>query len=182
MFNACIARLLVISSLLDVHPYLSARRVPEMERLIKTLYGSWSITITTEPSEEMPEGGKGQGEEVWKGGPGGLSLIEEYNSTGGEGNISGLGVFWWDKEAARFQVTWCDSTTSTGCSQMASGASWEGDDLVLGNEWKQKERRFVFKEVFSEITEDTFTQKLYQGESGNHLKLLATIYATRKRV
>ena len=41
-------------------------------------------------------------------------------------------------------------------------------------------KRFVFKEVFSNLAENSFTQTLYQGEAGSDLKRLATIVATRK--
>jgi len=153
---------------------------PEMERLTKALSGSWCLTITLEPSEAMPKGGIGHGEEVWRSGPGGLSLIEDYHSTGDEGEITGMGVFWWDRDVRRFQVTWCDNTTSTGCSEMTKGASWDRDDLVLRNDWKHEGQQSVFKEVFSQIKENTFTQRLYQGESENRLKLLASIYARKK--
>lgn len=113
-------------------------------------------------------------------GPGGLSLIEEYHSTGDEGEISGLGVAWWDKEAGRFQVTWCDSTNSSACSAMKKGARWEGNAVVAENEWEDAGKHFVFKEVFSNLAENSFTQTLYQGEAGSDLKRLATIVATRK--
>src|SRR6266566_6631414 len=70
---------------------------PEIERLVKAFSGAWSIALKIEPNESKPKGGRGQGEEVWKPGPGGLSLIEDYHSMGDEGEIYGLGVAWWDK-------------------------------------------------------------------------------------
>jgi Protein of unknown function (DUF1579) len=155
-------------------------RSPEMKRLIKALSGRWSITIRTEPNDRMPGGGLASGEEVWRPGPGGLSLIEEYHSTGDEGEIAGLGLAWWDKKKARFQVIWCDSTNPAGCIAMRYGANWERDQLVAVNEWDEAGKKFTFKEVFSGITESSFTQTLYQGEAGSHLKRLVTINATRK--
>ena len=156
------------------------RAAPQLERLMEALSGRWSIAITVEPNEHMPKGGKGQGEEIWRSGPGGLSLIEEYHSTGDEGEISGLGVAWWDKEVERFQVTWCDNTNSSSCSVMKKGARWEGNSVVAENEWEDAGKHFVFREVFSNITENSFTQTLYQGESTGTLRRLATITATRK--
>lgn len=158
-----------------------SRRSPEMERLVKAFSGNWSIAIQVEPTESAPKGGKGHCEEMWKPGPGGLSLIEDYRSRGDEGEISGLGVAWWDENAGRFQVTWCDSTSPAGCTVMKFGARWEGDQVVAEDEWKQAGNNLRFKEVFSDITENSFKQTLYHGESGSELNRFLTITATRKK-
>ena len=55
---------------------------PEIEKLVKAFSGTWSIVIKIEPNERLPKGGGGHGEETWRPGPAGLSLIEEYHSTG----------------------------------------------------------------------------------------------------
>jgi len=57
----------------------------------------------------MPKGGTGTDEETWRAGPGGLSVIEEYHSTGAEGGLSGLGAFWPDKQRPTMRVLWRDS-------------------------------------------------------------------------
>ncbi len=183
MLDALVAGLLIFSLNLGAHPRLAGeetQRAPEMEKLAKALSGTWNIRIVLEPSEQMPKGGKGHGEEVWKVGPGGSSLIEEYSSTGDEGEISGLGVFWWDRDAARFQVTWCDSTSITGCSVMKRGARSRADEIVLEDEWQDTGKQFTFREVFSNITKNSFTQTIYQGETAGMLKKVVTISATRK--
>ncbi|SPE31941.1 exported hypothetical protein [Acidobacteriia bacterium SbA2] len=153
---------------------------PDMKRLVNALSGTWSIALRAEPNDRMPNGGRGYGEEVWRPGPGGLSLIEDYHSTGDEGEIAGLGVAWWDEGTGRFQVTWCDSARPTGCATMKHGAKWEGDQVVALDEWDEAGKKVTFQEVFSDITENPFTQTLYQGESGGNLKRLVTINATRK--
>ncbi|HXJ92238.1 MAG TPA: M28 family peptidase [Terriglobia bacterium] len=153
---------------------------PEMGRLVKALSGAWSIAISVEPNDRMPKVGLGNGEEVWRPGPGGLSLLEDYHSTGDEGEITGFGVAWWDASAERFQVAWCDSTNPTSCTVMKHGAKWEGEKVVALDEWDESGKGVAFKEVFSDITENSFTQILYQGEPGSELKRLVTIHATRK--
>jgi CubicO group peptidase (beta-lactamase class C family) len=157
----------------------AAQPSPEMERLVKALAGTWSITLKVEPNEHMPKGGVGKGEEIWKPGPGGLSLIEEYHSTGDEGEITGLGVAWWDEDVHRYQVTWCDSSNPAGCVVMKHGAKWVGNEVVAMNEWEEDGKKFVFKEVFSDITPTSFRQSLYRGDSGGELKPLVVIYATK---
>jgi hypothetical protein len=155
---------------------------PEMENVATKLLGSWSIVIQLEPNEQMPAGGKGSGEEVWQSGPGRLSLIENYHSTGDEGSIAGLGIFWWDADAKRFQVLWCENAGPTGCNLMSGGARWERNTLIIEHEWSERGKTSKVKEVFSDITDSSFTQTIYQGESNRELKKLLTVFATKKQL
>ena len=105
-------------------------------------------------------------------------MIEEYHSTGDEGRIWGLGVLWWDG-GAKFQVTWCDNMTPSGCAVMKGGAKWDGSQLVIEDEQEVQGKKTSFREVFSEITEKSFTQTLYQGETAGTPKRLVTVTATK---
>lgn len=120
------------------------------------------------------------GEEGFYVGPGGLSLIEEYYSTGDEGEVSGLGVFWRGHQLSTTQVVWCDSTNPSGCAVMKNGAKWDGGQLVIEDESEVDGKRATFREVFSDITENSFTQTLYQGHFAPDLRPFVTIHATRK--
>lgn len=157
------------------------RPSPEIERLIEAFSGTWSIVINVEPNERVPKGGGGRGEEVWRPGPGRFSLIEEYRSSGDEGELSGLGVAWWDKNSRRYEVMWCASGNAQGCIAMKDGAKWEGKQVVATDESESAGKKIVFKEIFTDITENSFTQTLYQGEVGGDLKRLLTITATREK-
>lgn len=159
---------------------ISPQPSPEIGRLIKVFSGTWSIAVKIEPNERMPKGGTGRGENLWRPGPGRLSLIGEYHSTGSEGEFSGLGLVWWDKDGKRYQIMWCDSSDPASCIVLKNGAKWEGGQLIAIGESASTGRKFVFKEVFSEITENSFTQTLYRGESSSDLRRLLTITATRK--
>ncbi|MGH9367478.1 MAG: hypothetical protein ACRD3M_07370 [Thermoanaerobaculia bacterium] len=79
----------------------------QMQKLVNALSGTWSIREEYEPSEMMPNGGVGQGQEVWRAGPGGLSLVEEYRSKTSIGEVVGLSVTWWDEKAQGYQALWC---------------------------------------------------------------------------
>ena len=127
----------------------------------------------------MPNGGVGEGEEVYRAGPGGSFVIEEVQLKEATGEISGLGVAWWDENAQAYRALWCDSVNPDRCVTMTHFAKWESDQFVLRGEFERNEKRFLFKEVFSEITPISFTQTLYQGEAGKELKPLLTIHATR---
>jgi len=126
----------------------------------------------------MPNGGAGQGQEIYRPGPGGVSLIEEFHSKEATGDVSGLGVAWWDEKARGFRAVWCESRNPRGVN-MARLANWEGDQFVLGDEWELGGKTLSFKEVFSDMTPRSFTQTLFQGESGGELKRLMTIKAAR---
>lgn len=153
----------------------------EIRRLVDALSGTWSITLKIEPNASLPKGGVGKGKEVWRPGPGGLSLIEDYFSTGDEGKISGLGVAWWDNNLQRYEVTWCDGGNPDGCVLIKHGAKWEGSKVVAIDEWQKNGKKFTLKEVFSDITPNSFKQTLYQGESGGELKMFMSILATKVR-
>ena len=150
-----------------------------MQRVFNAFLGTWSITEKLEPSETTPTGGTGQGEEVYRSGPGGASIIEEVHVKEGSHDMSGLGVAWWDQTAQGYKVLWCNSKNQSGCILMAHVARWEGDQWVLGDEIERDGKKFVFKEVFSEITPTSFTQTLYQGEAGKELKRILTIHAMK---
>ena len=152
---------------------------PEMQRLLSTFEGTWALSEKYEPSDWMPRGGAGAGQQVWSAGPGGLSLIEEYRSENPTGNVFGLSVTWWDDKAQGYRALWCVNTNPGGCTVMASLAKWQGSKFVLGDEFERDGKRFTFKEVFSDITPKSFTQMLYQGATGGELKLLMTIRATK---
>ena len=51
---------------------------------------------------------------------------------------------------------------------------------MLADESEKDGKKFLFKEVFSDITPTSFTQTLYQGEAGKELKKLLTIHATKR--
>ena len=153
---------------------------PEMQKLFNAFLGTWPVTEKIEPSETMLNGGAGEGTEVYRAGPGGASMIEEIRLKEPSGEISGLGVVWWDVKGQGYKAVWCNSQNPNGCILMVHLAKWEGDQFVLGDKSERNGRKFEFKEVFSEITPSSFTQTLYQGEAGKELKRLLTIHATKR--
>ena len=117
---------------------------PEMQKVFGAFWGTWSVTEKIEPSETMPNGGVGQGEEVYRAGPGAVSIIEEIHLKEPTGEIFGLGVGWWDKKAQGYRAIWCDSENPGGCILMAHLAKWEGDQFVLSDEFERNGKKFMF--------------------------------------
>ena len=151
---------------------------PEMQRL-STFLGTWAITYKLDPTAEMPSGDKGEGQEVYRPGPGGHSLIEEFHGKESTGNVSGLGTLWWEEGSHGYRTVWCDSLSHRGCTIMKEPARWKDGEFILGDQWEAMGKKFSFKEVFSEISPKSFTQTLYQGESGGELKRVMLIKAIK---
>jgi hypothetical protein len=152
-----------------------------MKSLIKTFAGSWVIHLSSEDSEHGANGSAGDGEEVWRAGPGSNSLIEEYHSTGTEGEIAGMGVFWRAEGEKGIRVFWCDNTAHVACLTLHNRADWKEGRLVLSDERTEHGKKRLFQEVFTFDTPDSFTQTLAEGEPGGSLKPFLTIRATRKK-
>jgi hypothetical protein len=152
---------------------------PEMEKLLAPMCGKWIYHFKYEPSERRPKGGTGEGEAVFRPGPGGLSMLEDERASEPGGETSGISVTWWDPQAHGYRAIWCDNKLPGGCVVMARLANWQGDQFVLGDEFTKDGKKFVFREVVSDITPASFTQTISQGEAGKELKLLVTIHAVR---
>jgi len=149
---------------------------PEAQNL---MLGTWVIRVKYEPSPERPKGGEGVGSEVWRRGPGGRSVIEDYEVKGDAGELHGLGIAWWDEKEKGQLVLWCDSENPDGCHHTGTVARWEGNSLVYTEESEVNGRKLVFQETFTDITPSSFTQIVKSGPTAADLKTTITIHATK---
>lgn len=152
---------------------------PQIEKMLGAFEGTWSIKEKFAPDAGSPNGAMGEGQIVWRAGPGGFSVLEEYESKRGSGEVTGLGVFWWDEAARGYRTIWCDSTNPGGCISFKNVARWEGPLFVLVEDYEVQGKKVIFKEVFGDIAPGAFTQTLYGGESGKELSVDQTIQATK---
>jgi hypothetical protein len=143
-------------------------------KLLGMFSGTWSITVVYDPSDSMPQGGTGSGQEIWHAGPGERSVIEEYRST----TSTGFGLGWWEEESAGFRLNWCSDNDPHGCKRLSEVATWQANTWVVRHTGSENGQDFEFKEVFSDITSNSFTQTLYKGPPGK-LRRFLTIKATR---
>jgi hypothetical protein len=161
----------------------SDKAIPESEfqvqKLLKSLSGTWSIT-EYDPSK-TPSIGVGHGREIWRPGPGGLSMIEEFHTTGRAGEVVGMAVLWWDGTEQGFRTLWCVNTNPQGCALLTNVAKWEDKQFVFRDESGSSgdTKEISFKEVFSDITPTSFTQTSFEGKPGGELKPFSTIRATK---
>src|SRR5579863_4740011 len=108
----------------------------QIERLLKGFQGDWAITDRLPPDAANPRGVTGTGTIIWRPGPGGYSVVEEFHSKQGQNDVTGLGLMWWDESANGYHTIWCDSSNPGGCIDFKNTARWEGADLVLQEDYE----------------------------------------------
>jgi len=149
---------------------------PDVQNL---MLGKWSTQVRYAPTSDMPKGGTGEGTEIWRPGPGGLSVIEEYREKNENGVVEGLGIAWWDAKAHGQRFVWCENSNPDGCYVSKEVAKWDGTSLVWKEEQENAGKKRVYLEEFRDITPTSFTQILGEGEPGEALMTTVTIRATK---
>ena len=151
---------------------------PEMQGLIKALSGKWSLAVQSAGSA-MPA----KGEETWRPGPGGLTFVEEETLNIPGHDVLLLGVLWWDSNTKSFHGMECNNGLTYVCD--IKGAltditlQWDGKQLVLIEQENHNGKKSVWREAFSEITTNSFTQTGDSTDANGHSTRLLTIHATR---
>ena len=151
---------------------------PDVQNL---MLGTWSIRTNYPPKPNQSEGDTGRGTEIWRPGPGGRSVIEEYYEKNPNGEVEGLGVAWWDEQAHGQRFVWCESGLPSGCYVSNAVAKWEGKSLVWKEEQMSGGTKTAYSEVFRDITPTSFVQELQEGANLESLHRTAIISATRIR-
>ena len=151
-----------------------AKPAPEMTKLIKMLSGSWTTDEKVEPGPMAPNGATGKGSATFKAGPGGMSLIEDYNSPHGSmGPFHGHGVTWWDAKSGTYKGTWCDSMTPD-C--MIGAMKWDGDKLVgIPQEVDMGGHKAVMTSSYTDFKPDSVTYLMGWGPTAEQAKTGMTI-------
>lgn len=157
----------------------------EIQALTKALSGEWSLRVKWEPDASMPSGLVNAGEETWRPGPGGYTLLEEEHlRIPKEGDVFLLGVLWWNSTTKNLQGMECQNVLPYTCD--VKGAlnditmSWDSKQFVIDEiETSNAGKKSMWHEVWSDITPSSFTQTGEYGEPGGPRKRLFTIHATR---
>jgi len=144
------------------------------------MLGTWTIQVTHAPSAEYPKGRVATGQEVWRLGPAGRSLIEEYDEEDPAGPLHEIGIAWWDAAEKGQKVLWCGDYQPSGCALVPGVARWEGSALVQTAEADESGKHVVRQEIFTDITDTSFIQILKEGTSRADLKTTTTIHAKKQ--
>ena len=151
---------------------------PELQKAIDAFAGTWSIEEQYPPSNGG-EPGAGHGTEIWRAGPGGMSLIYDYASDTPRGHVTALAVLWWDARAKSFRELWCASQSAAGCTLSPAIIRWDGDDLVFTESFMRGKKRVASREVWSDISGDGHTMTISEGENASSLKPWLVSHAAR---
>lgn len=189
-----ILRLVLIAATLAVVPFAQTQQATkpnsapasqsgaqashEMQSLITALSGRWSLAVQAAGSATPTKG-----EETWRPGPGGLTFIEEETLHIPGHDILLLGVLWWDGNTKSLHGMECNNGLSYVCD--VKGAltditlQWDGTQLVLIEQENHNGKKSVWRETFSDITKNSFTQTGDSTDANGHTTRLLTIHATR---
>lgn len=149
---------------------------PEMQKMTKMLAGKWTAVTKTEAMGGMP-GGEAKGEATFSRGPGGLSLIEDFKSTGGGfGDFRGHGVTYWDANAKQYTGIWCDTMSPKGCDN-AGTSKWEGDKIVGYMEMPDEKGKMTkYRMTYSDIKPDSVTFTMEAPDGSNYKPMMTIVY------
>ncbi len=178
-FLQCVlAGSLVVCSALGAHA--GPRPSAEMERLIETFEGRWTVRETHASNEWAAHGATGTGTAEFTRGPGSESLIQTYRSTVGTFAFAGLGVTWWNHQARQYQGIWCENTARDGCAD--SGAvRWEGDRLIADYVGEANGKRTRLRRTLAKITPNSFTVVIDAASGTGPLRPEITVVYERER-
>jgi hypothetical protein len=102
----------------------TTRVPPQMNKLYPRI-GRWQATIRTRPHAGASQGGVDNGIMTIEKGPGGFSIVQNFQSRGISGHVVGQSYTWWDKPSGSYKSVWCDNMQ--GCTEFATvvqGDSW----------------------------------------------------------
>ena len=157
---------------------------PEIQSLIKALAGKWSVSVKFESNSAMPDGAEGTGEETWRAGPGGFTLLDEEHLPTPEGEIFLLGIIWWDDKTKSFHGMECNNQLPYTCDLKGAlndiTIKWDGKELTIDElETSPDGKKTMWHEVWSDITSTSFTQTGDTGAPGGPFKRFSTIHGNK---
>jgi hypothetical protein len=155
---------------------------PEMQSLAKAFVGRWATTYKFESGGMVPDGGRGKGEELWRTGPGGFTLMEEEHFRAPSGDVFLFALHWWDKSTNSLRGILCNNSGPAACnvdSYYNSSLKWDGKQLVIDMQYPQGGKKMLWHEVWSGFTANSFTQTGDMGEVGSALKRVVTIQGSK---
>lgn len=152
----------------------------EMERLVKTFEGRWTVRETHASNEWAPQGATGTGIAEFTRGPGSESLLQTYRSSVGTFEFEGYGVTWWNSASRHYQGIWCENTARDGCAD--SGAvRWESDRLIADYTGEANGKPTRLRRTISEITPNSFKVVIEMAIGNAPLRREITVIYERER-
>jgi hypothetical protein len=134
----------------------------ELQSMIKALSGRWSLNVKFEPNPEMPNGFVSTGEETWRSGPGGYTLLQEERLPTPSGDVFLLGVIWWDTKTKSLHGMECNNQLPYGCDLKGAlndiTMSWDGKEFLINESETHDGKKTMWHEGWRDITSTSYTQ------------------------
>ncbi len=125
---------------------------PEMQRLSNLIVGTFDVVEKHHGRPGAPEW-QATGTASYRPGPDGLSVVEDYRSTGPRGSFSAVAVLWWDAEARAFRHFECES--GEPCGVVDDKGAWDGEAIVFTRQMDRQGRKIVLEERYDFSRPDT---------------------------
>jgi len=119
---------------------------PEMDR-VKFLIGNWDLNGEYLKSTMIPRGGKSTGWYKGQLGPGGFSVIADFESNGPLGQEIGHQLFTWDAKQNAYTVV----TIGNFPGVIIGRAHWEGENLVTEAEFEFAGAKMSNRAVYTKL-------------------------------
>jgi hypothetical protein len=149
---------------------------PEMQKL-GFLIGDWHYTNKFEKTKMMPDGGASEGTYRATIGPGGHSILTDFEEEAGPmAGSAGHEVITWDTAKSSFDA-YAFVSDGPGCFTRAG--TWEKDQLVFSREINAGGKTVRMRFVYTEAKPDAITIEVYMGVADGPLKLSFTTRARK---
>jgi len=119
---------------------------PEMERL-KFLIGSWDWDAEYLKTPMVPDGGKSKGWYKAQLGPGGFSIIADFDADGPFGEEIGHQIIAWDKK----QNAYTSVIVGNFPGAVIGKSHWDGDNLVTETEFSSGGVTMHMRSMYTDI-------------------------------
>jgi hypothetical protein len=149
---------------------------PEMKKLAHMIGGRWQVEEKYEVTPFTPQGGEGKGMDVIHRGPGGLSLIVNYSSSGSMGETRGAGIITWSADDNAYKQFWVDDGTPAGLTWLGK---WEGDSLIFSGTQSMAGKQVSWRQIYSGFSNDAFIMAFEMGQPDGSFKPFMTMRFTR---
>jgi hypothetical protein len=157
-------------------PAKALELAPELQKL-SFLIGDWRYTEKYEKSPMMPDGGSSEGIYRATIGPGGHSILTDFDEkTGPMAGAAGHEVITWDAAKSSFDA-YAFVSDGPGCFTRAG--TWEKDQLVFSREMNAGGKTVRMRFVYTEAKPDAITIEVNIGIGDAPLKLSFTTRAKR---
>ena len=158
-------------------PTKTSQLAPELEKL-SFVIGEWHYTEKYEKSRMMPEGGTSEGIYRATVGPGGHSILTDFEEKSGPMvGAAAHEVITWDAEKSNY-AAYAFVSDGPGC--FTRTGNWEKDQLVFTREMNARGKAVRMRFVYTEARPDSIVIEVYVAPGDAPFALMFTTRAKKQ--